>query len=72
LEAIEALPRELSYEKQPPQAIGGPHRRFGSYHPGICQFVKGDGSVPKIPVGIDIHVLTLLAVRNDGMPVLDF
>jgi hypothetical protein len=39
---------------------------FGSYHPGICQFVFCDGSVRPLPVSIDPSVLGLLARRNDG------
>jgi prepilin-type processing-associated H-X9-DG protein len=43
--------------------------RFGSWHPGICNFVFCDGSVHPLPVNIDIDVLRRLAVRNDGQPV---
>jgi prepilin-type N-terminal cleavage/methylation domain-containing protein/prepilin-type processing-associated H-X9-DG protein len=43
--------------------------RFGSWHPGVCNFVFCDGSVHSLPVHIDIDVLRLLAVRNDGQPV---
>jgi hypothetical protein len=46
--------------------------RFGSYHPGVCQFVLCDGSVRPIPVSINIDTLTRLAVRNDGQPVGDY
>jgi prepilin-type N-terminal cleavage/methylation domain-containing protein len=41
-------------------------RKFGSYHPGICQFVFCDGSVRPISVTIDPDNLRRLAVRNDG------
>jgi prepilin-type N-terminal cleavage/methylation domain-containing protein/prepilin-type processing-associated H-X9-DG protein len=40
--------------------------RFGSWHPGVCNFVFCDGSVHSLPVNIDIEVLRRLAVRNDG------
>jgi prepilin-type N-terminal cleavage/methylation domain-containing protein/prepilin-type processing-associated H-X9-DG protein len=43
--------------------------RFGSWHPGVCNFVFCDGSVHSLPVNIDIEVLRRLAVRNDGQPV---
>jgi prepilin-type N-terminal cleavage/methylation domain-containing protein/prepilin-type processing-associated H-X9-DG protein len=43
--------------------------RFGSWHPGVCNFVFCDGSVHSLPVNIDIDVLRRLAVRNDGEPV---
>jgi prepilin-type N-terminal cleavage/methylation domain-containing protein/prepilin-type processing-associated H-X9-DG protein len=40
--------------------------RFGSWHPGICNFVFCDGSVHAVPDSIDIDILRRLAVRNDG------
>jgi prepilin-type N-terminal cleavage/methylation domain-containing protein/prepilin-type processing-associated H-X9-DG protein len=49
-----------------------PDERFGSYHPGGCQFVLCDGSVRMIQNTIDIETLTRLAVRNDGLVVGDF
>jgi prepilin-type N-terminal cleavage/methylation domain-containing protein len=41
-------------------------RKFGSYHPSICQFVLCDGSVRIVRVNIDLSNLRRLAVRNDG------
>jgi prepilin-type N-terminal cleavage/methylation domain-containing protein/prepilin-type processing-associated H-X9-DG protein len=41
-------------------------RKFGSYHPGVCQFVFCDGSVKAIRTSIDGNNLRRLAVRNDG------
>jgi prepilin-type N-terminal cleavage/methylation domain-containing protein len=41
-------------------------RKFGSYHPGIVQFVFCDGSVKPVQIGIDPENLRRLAVRNDG------
>ena len=46
-------------------------RVFGSCHPGIVNFLMGDGSVRVIPVGISPAVLRLLTVRNDGEPIPD-
>jgi hypothetical protein len=46
--------------------------KFGSYHPGICQFVFCDGSVRILTNGTDVSTLGLLAQRNDGQPVPDF
>ena len=52
----------------------GPHEpagvhRFGSSHPGVCQFVFADGSVHAFPVTISETVLQQLANRDDGMPL---
>jgi prepilin-type N-terminal cleavage/methylation domain-containing protein len=52
--------------------LAPPTFRFGSNHPGVCQFVLGDGSVRAISTSIDIETLNRLAVRNDGLPVGDF
>ena len=41
-------------------------RKFGSFHPGICQFVFCDGRVQPINTNIDAANLRRLAVRNDG------
>jgi len=43
--------------------------RFGSSHPGICQFVFGDGSVRSLSVASDEIVLGFLANREDGYVV---
>jgi prepilin-type processing-associated H-X9-DG protein len=40
--------------------------KFGSYHPGICQFVFCDGSVHSLQNSISPATLGLLASRNDG------
>lgn len=42
---------------------------FGSYHPGICQFVFGDGSVRGLRVRIDLATLAYLANINDGQTI---
>jgi prepilin-type processing-associated H-X9-DG protein len=46
--------------------------RFGSYHPGVCQFVFCDGSVHTLPVTIAVDVLGNLACRNDGCTIPEF
>lgn len=38
---------------------------FGSWHPGICQFVMCDGAVVVIENNIDVRLLGALAGRND-------
>lgn len=46
------------------------HYGFGSYHPGICNFVLGDGSVRAISVTTPIDpVLFRLGVVDDGESV---
>jgi len=43
--------------------------QFGSYHPGVCQFVFGDGAVRALSVSTDLTTLDRLANRDDGEPV---
>src|SRR5262249_43820559 len=45
--------------------------QFGSWHPGVCQFVMADGSVRAVPASIDPTVLGYLSQRNDGHVTLD-
>jgi prepilin-type N-terminal cleavage/methylation domain-containing protein len=49
------------------------NHQFGSWHPGICQFVFGDGSVRSLKTSTDLTTLALLANRADGkvIPNLD-
>jgi len=58
-----------------PLALGPTDRfrtQFGSYHPGVCQFAFGDGSVRAIPVNISLTILDVLAIRDDGTPIPNF
>jgi prepilin-type processing-associated H-X9-DG protein len=43
--------------------------KFGSAHPGLCQFVFCDGSVHALSNTIDPAILGLLAQRDDGQPI---
>jgi hypothetical protein len=43
--------------------------QFGSWHPGVCQFVFGDGSVHAISNTTNILTLTWLARPDDGMVI---
>jgi prepilin-type N-terminal cleavage/methylation domain-containing protein len=45
---------------------------FGSWHPGVCQFVFGDGSVRALSNTIPGSTLALLANRADGLPIPTF
>ena len=47
----------------------GNNQRFGSYHPGICNFVFGDAAVRSLSVTTPEATLGLLVVRDDGLPV---
>jgi hypothetical protein len=51
------------------QPVQEDERVFGSYHPEVCQFVFGDGSVHALSITIDPITLRLLCVRNDGQPI---
>jgi len=42
---------------------------FGSWHPGLCQFVFADGHVESINVNVHGTIIDRLAARNDGLPV---
>jgi prepilin-type N-terminal cleavage/methylation domain-containing protein len=53
---------------QGPHDLDGPwHCKFGSWHPGICQFLFSDGHVASISNSTDMPTLQILAVRNDGL-----
>jgi prepilin-type N-terminal cleavage/methylation domain-containing protein len=47
----------------------GSGSNFGSWHPGVCQFVLGDGSVRPLRNEIDLTVLGYMAHRFDGNPI---
>jgi prepilin-type processing-associated H-X9-DG protein len=49
-----------------PQDSALPGTRFGSYHPGVCNFVFADGSVHSVQVSIDGATLQALATRSGG------
>jgi hypothetical protein len=43
--------------------------QFGSYHPGICQFVMADGAVKPLSVSIELNNLGRMAHRKDGQVI---
>jgi prepilin-type N-terminal cleavage/methylation domain-containing protein len=45
---------------------------FGSYHPGFCQFLFGDGGVRSLLIDIDINTLALLCNRSDGQVIPEY
>ncbi|MCL2744579.1 MAG: DUF1559 domain-containing protein [Planctomycetaceae bacterium] len=42
---------------------------FGGWHPGVCQFVLGDGSVRAVSVTTGLQILSALALVDDGESV---
>jgi prepilin-type processing-associated H-X9-DG protein len=46
--------------------------KFGSYHPGLCQFVMCDGSVRVLKNTLDPRILGLLADKADGQVIPDY
>jgi prepilin-type N-terminal cleavage/methylation domain-containing protein len=77
---VERSPLVADYRNPGPLA----NERFGSWHPGICQFVLCDGSVRPLKNSIpdvlnpsanpinapaNLGPLHRLAVRNDGLPI---
>jgi prepilin-type N-terminal cleavage/methylation domain-containing protein len=46
-----------------------PGWKFGSVHPGLCQFALCDGSVQRVSNTVDPCILGLLSQRNDGLAV---
>ena len=61
------LPIQHKKNIDPPQF--GDNPQWGSYHPGVCNFVFGDGSNHSVPTSVDEEVLRRLCSRNDGQVV---
>jgi len=66
-----AMPISRANDKnQPREASNGAwYYSFGSYHPAICQFLLGDGSVQAVSVTTPLSILFSYAVVNDGRAV---
>lgn len=47
-------------------SVHDPAWKFGSYHPGVCQFLFADGTVRTLSAGLDPVVLGRLAHHSDG------
>ena len=45
---------------------------FGSWHPGVCLFLFGDGSVRPVRISVDPAILTMLGDRRDGQNITDY
>ncbi|MCL2120001.1 MAG: DUF1559 domain-containing protein, partial [Planctomycetaceae bacterium] len=53
----------------PNETTGNPPHRFGTAHPGVCNFLVGDGSVHAISATTPQFLLLALAIVNDGEAV---
>ena len=53
----------------PNETTGNPPHRFGTAHPGICNFLIGDGSVHAISATTPQSILMALATVDDGEAV---
>jgi prepilin-type N-terminal cleavage/methylation domain-containing protein/prepilin-type processing-associated H-X9-DG protein len=51
--------------------VGPWHCKFGSWHPGVCQFLFADGHVVALSNSIDMDTLQKLSCRNDGQVIPD-
>ncbi|MDP6720764.1 MAG: DUF1559 domain-containing protein, partial [Pirellulaceae bacterium] len=51
------------------QYVPGPVLGFGSWHPGVCNFVLADGSVRSVSNSLDTTTLGRLCHRADGQPI---
>jgi prepilin-type N-terminal cleavage/methylation domain-containing protein/prepilin-type processing-associated H-X9-DG protein len=56
--------------------VGNPksttNQRFGSYHPGVCNFLFGDGTVRSLAVDLPEATLGVLISRDDGVSLPQF
>lgn len=50
----------------PPNMESGPVFGFGSWHPGVCNFVMADGSTHAVALTLDTILLGDLCHRSDG------
>jgi prepilin-type N-terminal cleavage/methylation domain-containing protein len=54
------------------RTLNEPSYVYGSYHPAVCQFVFGDGSVRGLHHSISSTTLGLMASRADGQTIPDW
>lgn len=70
-EYLVARNAQLRLGKGPNDNAGNPDNTFGfgSYHPGVCHFLRGDGSVTSVSNNISHNVLSRLGHVSDGFSV---
>jgi prepilin-type N-terminal cleavage/methylation domain-containing protein/prepilin-type processing-associated H-X9-DG protein len=56
----------------PTDLVGPWHCKFGSWHPGVCQFLFADGHVASVRNTIDMDTLQKLSCRNDGNVIPEY
>jgi prepilin-type N-terminal cleavage/methylation domain-containing protein/prepilin-type processing-associated H-X9-DG protein len=56
----------------PDDMVGPWHCKFGSWHPGICQFLFADGHVVSLSNSTDMDTLQKLSCRNDGQVIPNY
>lgn len=61
----------VSLARSPAESSGLSSDIFGSAHPGVCQFLFGDGHVRALGNSTDSEILGYLSVRDDGNVVSD-
>jgi len=61
-----ARPVDFSTTSSNPDGDAANHYAFGSWHPGFCLFVLGDGAVRALPVTTYVEILKSAACVNDG------
>ncbi len=54
------------------QSVQDPYWKFGSNHPGVCQFVFADGSVHVIATNLPARTLAHLANIADGHTIINY
>ena len=62
-------PRRMPRQGENEFEAAGPFTAFGSWHPGVSNFVLGDNSVRAIPATTPARILYYLSETNDGQSV---
>ncbi len=62
---------QLRFGKGPSDNAGNPDNTFGfgSYHPGVCHFLRGDGSVASVSNNVSHNIVSRLGHVSDGFSV---